>query len=268
MKTIRSKLLFCLALLCVSNLLVAAQQPQSAAQQSRPVVTSAGTPDSGGEAPRLVVKLGHSSMIRYAAFSPDGRQLLTTSGSDGGVILWDVATGAEIRSFIGHTEELTTIAFSPDGRTVLTASFDKTVRLWDAATGKEVRRLGGAKADAGSALFSPDGQHVLTSSRPRYANGRKLNDDAVRLWDAATGSLVQSFAGHTDTVYTIRFSSDGRFVLTGSEDKTARLWETKTGREIRRFVGHADAVVWADFSPDGRTAWTKSRYAANRDRTN
>jgi WD40 repeat protein len=139
------------------------------------------------------------------------------------------------------------------------------VRLWDAATGKELKRLTGPKADAQGAIFSPDGRYVLTQSRPRYANGKNLNDDTVNLWSAATGQLVRSFAGHTETVFTTTFSKDGRFILTGSQDKTARLWETATGREVMRFTGHDDAVTWADFSADGNSIWTQSQYAYNRE---
>src|SRR5579871_1657664 len=64
--------------------------------------------------------------------------------------------------------------------------------------------------------------------------------------------------GHSDAVNSVAFSPDGRYVLTGSNDKTARLWETATGKEIRTFRGHTANVLSVAFSPDGRYVLTGS----------
>ena len=57
---------------------------------------------------------GHSEWIRDAAFSPDGRSILTSG--DHTARLWDVATGTETRRFEGHTDYVESMAFSSDGR--------------------------------------------------------------------------------------------------------------------------------------------------------
>jgi WD40 repeat protein len=62
--------------------------------------------------------------------------------------------------------------------------------------------------------FSPNGTLVATSSR----------DHTARLWDAATGQLIHTLTGHTDTVNGVAFSPDGRLLATSSGDHTARLW--------------------------------------------
>jgi len=69
--------------------------------------------------PRLVAQLGHSGLVVSAAFSPDGKQVLTSS-YDKTARLWDATTGKEIRTFAGHTGEVIFASFSPDGRQVVT----------------------------------------------------------------------------------------------------------------------------------------------------
>jgi WD40 repeat protein len=80
----------------------------------------------------------------------------------------------------------------------------------------------------------------------------------VILWQAATGTKLQTFAGHTASVYSVAFSRDGRQVLTGADDQTAILWEAATGKQLRTFAGHTWIVRSVAFSRDGRQVLTGS----------
>jgi len=64
--------------------------------------------------------------------------------------------------------------------------------------------------------------------------------------------------GHTSYVFSVAFSPDGKYALSGSEDKTLKLWEVATGGEVRAFAGHTDYVRSVAFSPDGRYALSGS----------
>jgi WD40 repeat protein len=67
-------------------------------------------------------------------------------------------------------------------------------------------------------------------------------------------AVIATLKGHTEIVYSVAFSPDGKQVLTGSFDRTLKLWETATGKEIKSFgggAGHQNLVLSVAFSPEG-----------------
>ena len=73
---------------------------------------------------------------------------------------------------------------------------------------------------------------------------------------AEAWGLYRRFAAHGGPVLAVRYSPDGRRVLTGCTDRSARLIDLDGGRLVRSFDGHAGYVRSVAFAPDGRRALT------------
>jgi len=83
-----------------------------------------------------------------------------------------------------------------------------------------------------------------------------------RFSDSRPKLVVQ--LGHSSTVASLALTADGRYVATGSFDKTAKLWEVESGKEIRTFSGHSDAVCSVVLGADGMYLATGGEDATTR----
>jgi WD40 repeat protein/uncharacterized caspase-like protein len=192
----------------------------------------------------------HTSGVR-AAFSNDGSRIITWSiDPDNSIALWNAATGELVRKLEGHTDSVVSVTFSPDERHILSGSYDRTIRLWDAQTGAQLRlfadtdisipHLGNLRDLITSVAFSPDGT--------RFVSGGY--DNAVKLWDLATGTVVQRLEGHVARVNAVAFSPDGRRIVSAGLDTTIRVWAADSGKLLATIIG-ANESDWVVLTPEG-----------------
>ena len=185
------------------------------------------------------------------AFSPDGKTLacagawnqfgvgnmtlnlqgrVTVTSKQGYfVLMWDVATGQEVRRFAGLKDKIRSVAFSPDGRTLAGSSQDGRIVLWEAATGRERLHIlahpvaasagdtfGLALAAVPALAFTPDGKTLVSAG----------GDRTIRLWDSSTAREVGKFAAPAD-LSALAIARDGKRLISGSADSTVLIWEVQ-----------------------------------------
>ncbi|MBL8161719.1 MAG: hypothetical protein JNJ61_06995, partial [Anaerolineae bacterium] len=187
---------------------------------------------------------GHHNAIENVIFSADGL-LLLTAGDDNTARLWNVQTGQELQRFYQSSSWMATL--SPDGRYVVTAGLDGNAVLWDVSSGEELHRFSEFRGGVNWVEFSPDSQSFAAA-----------DNDSISLWDVRSYQLLANLVGHTNKVYVVRFSSDGRYLVSGSVDNTARLWDVTTAEIRQEFIGHTECPCGASISPDGRYIATGS----------
>lgn len=84
-------------------------------------------------------------------------------------------------------------------------------------------------------------------------HGYSSEADASLLNALKRGFTKQIYLGHTDLLWSVDFSPDGKKMVTTSNDGTARLWDVATGKELSRFAPSARIFTTAGFLPDGRS---------------
>src|SRR5436190_526057 len=74
----------------------------------------------------------------------------------------------------------------------------------------------------------------------------------VALYPQSATAQPGELKGHTDKVYSVAFSPDGKLLASGSADKTVRLWNPADGKEVKNLGAHGNSVYCVAFSPDGK----------------
>ena len=211
-----------------------------------------------------VYHLGDNNVA--AAFSPDGKYIVTASQHDRMATLWDMSSGQIVRQMEHGTNSgdyIYAVAFSPDGRYFGTGGEDRDRRLssgkmvlWDVNSGRKVREQEFAD-EVEAIIFSPDGQHLVSITKPRLSTNRMF------LWRIGSNQrLYYDLNGSSDTADAIAFSPDGKYIVAGhTRERISQL-----DRVILLEVGSAtvESTTWVQpiehtgvvnavaFSPDGK----------------
>jgi WD40 repeat protein len=229
---------------------------------------------------------GHTWWVWSAEFSPDGEQIVT-AGQDGKAVVWrrsppnssgDAIPKSPAESerpfertleFTRHNGPVYAARFAPAGDSVATAGYDGRVLLWNPRTEPGVdiglridgvpdpptqaTELAAHRGPVRTLAFAPNGMTLASGGQ----------DNAVIVWDLASGKPLKQLRGHASHVRSVAYSPDGQRVLSGGRDAQLKLWRPDAYAEERLLTAEdqdsRDAVLSASFSVDGKNVVTAGR---------
>jgi WD40 repeat protein len=171
--------------------------------------------------------------VNSANLSPDDR-LLVALGSEGDVIVRDLAAQSSSKPDMKFLEASLSCEFSPDGKLFAMASYLGYARVWETAGWREAATLRGFKTGAQSVAFSPDGNRLAATSG--------AGESALHLWDVASWQDVFTLSAEGAIFWNTQFSPDGNTIGTESFDGILNLWRAPSWDEINAAEAKEKAV--------------------------
>ena len=239
-----------------------------------------------------VSSLAEAGALHVLMVVMPGRKVLTSS-HDATSKLWSADTGRLMRTFVGHREVVHSSSFSSDGTLAVTCSRDGTAKVWCAKTGDCLLTVGDPALEVLHAAWSPDGtrllasmsnsevhiwevtdgRHVQTLCPPGHSSeneytrcalfsssGRTVvamsSSNAVSVFVADTGAVVQSVEGDPNDFRSMDLSANGEIVAINSLiDDWTKVISVVTGECLHEFRDDT-GMIPPVFSPDGRLLLT------------
>lgn len=181
----------------------------------------------------------HQSTVRDVAFLND--DILVSAGSGDCVVkLVECRTQSPLLDLRGHVEQILALAVH-NGQTVISAGQDKLVKCWDVASRSAVGSI---------CLASPVGSlAVKDTTLAAVCLDGSLSLYDLRMLDSAYP--LSSSRLHNHECRSVRFSPDGRLLLTGSYDRSVQA-TVVSSMHSKVVATHTDKVIQCRWHPSGQ----------------
>ncbi|MDQ2997877.1 MAG: WD40 repeat domain-containing protein, partial [Chloroflexota bacterium] len=173
----------------------------------------------------LVDKTRHDS-INSLAITPDGKQIIASTGAGTKLLIYDLATGKPTGALdLAKDGKSTQLAITPDGKFVIAGTTGTKFIVWDLAKGERVFTSELQSASVTAVAISADGRFAASSV-----------EGEVVLWDLQLKQKIRSFVGHARPVNKLLFTDNDTRLVSSAGDGTTRVW---------RIEKLPDIIAWA-----------------------
>ena len=168
-----------------------------------------------------------------------------TSSMDHSIFVCKLGSPSPIKQFKGHTDEVNAIKWDPTGTLLASCSDDYTCKVWTVDNDSCLFDFRDHQKEIYTIKWSPTGPGTRNPDLPLLLASASY-DATVKLWDVQSGTCVHTLAKHTDPVYSVAFSPDGKHLASGSFDKRLHVWRVKDGKRVKTHKGEGGIfeVCW------------------------
>ena len=197
---------------------------------------------------------GLSAAVTAICFSPDASQALVGT-ADNMVYLVNLADGMVVQKFAGHSATILGVGYA--AQLPYSISRDRSVRFWNPADGSQTRTFNDQAATVAWAI-SPDGNSLALAA----------DDKNIRLYQTASGQLLQTLSGHTQAASSLAFSADGKKLVstTTLADRPSEsvVWDLGGAAPRVQEVLLEKDVKWSVFDTKSERLWTQTNAGLSR----
>lgn len=130
--------------------------------------------------------------------------------------------------------EVNAIKWDPQGNLLASCSDDMSLKIWSMKQDTWVHDLQAHSKEIYTIKWSPTGPGTHNPNMNLTLASASF-DSTVRLWDVERGVCIHTLTKHTEPVYSVAFSPDGKFLASGSFDKCVHIWSTQVSIVVYNF---------------------------------
>jgi len=207
--------------------------------------TSASAPTITGSASQTSVldKLpgATSTPVSIASPTPSTATPISPTPYSPGSITAENATSLQpiLQRKFSPWDQVLKIVWSPEGNSLAVSAGEK-IHILD-SNDLDDRLEIEMDSWAPGLAYAPGGHSLAATDR----------DGVLRIWDVATGELIQTIQAHQKSASGVAYSPDGSLLATAGYDAMARLWALPSGEKRGEMIGGSFAVPAIAFTPDG-----------------
>lgn len=224
-----------------------------------------------------VVQMISKSKISCLSWNPQNKNILAASDYIGGVNVWDVHAGTQIKTFQEHEKRCWSVDFNDiDTRVIASGSDDGRVKLWSLNQEQSVATLE-TKANVCCVKFNPissfhlafgsadqdvhyyDLRHLIRPlavlrghkkavSYVKFLNGQEIvsasTDSQLKLWNIHEApTAMRTFHGHLNEKNFVGLATDGDYIACGSEDNAVYIYYKGLSKPLFNFRMDDSALI-------------------------
>lgn len=197
--------------------------------------------DINAKKEKLALKSGSTDYFYVARYSADGKKVVAAN-LDTNIYIFSASTGVLEKKFKGPSEIwIWAMVFDKNLNYFVAGGSDGKTEMYD-SKGNLYKKINGFTSTIWGADASPDNKEFVIGAW----------DNTVKVYEFGCGYQRLDIKNGDQWVYSVKYSPDGKFILSGDAAGVLRLWSNVDGKFNSAYQCHTSSIEDIRFSPDGK----------------